>query len=218
MTPDFKKPKFITFEGGEGSGKSTQSKMLYEYLISNKIKAIHTREVGGTPEAEKIRDILVYSDLYATTELMLVMAARYEHINKVIIPALAGGSWVICDRYVDSTVCYQSGKSGLTIQEIYQLHDKLMTARDTSTIETGIMPDLTFFMDMPPENGLKRVKSRGEANKFEEMDMDFHKEVYDRFKLIADLYKGRMVTIECLGLLPEQIHKKIIDKLNYGEQ
>ncbi|MDA9163874.1 dTMP kinase, partial [Rickettsiaceae bacterium] len=118
----FNRPKFITFEGGEGSGKSTQSKMLHQYLLSKNIKAIHTREVGGTVEAEKIRDLLVYSELLSMSELMLVMAARYEHINKVIIPALLEGSWVICDRFVDSTACYQSGDSGLSMDDIYELH------------------------------------------------------------------------------------------------
>ena len=161
------KPQFITFEGGEGCGKSTQSKLLYEYLLSKNIPAIHTREIGGTVEAEKIRHLIIYSELKPMSELMLVMAARYEHINKVIIPSLLEGKWVICDRFIDSTACYQSHDSGLNIEDIYELHETLMTytPKDLGSIgkskldvhkfsTKGIMPDVTFFMDVPPSIGL----------------------------------------------------------------
>lgn len=208
---NFSKPKFITFEGGEGSGKSTQSKMLHEYLISKRIKAIHTREVGGTVEAEKIRHILVYSELYPMSELMLVMAARFEHINKVIIPALLKDIWVICDRFVDSTVCYQSKDSGLTMKEIYELHNQLMNVKGDNQV--GIMPDLTFFLDVPPEIGLERVIGRGDANKFEDKDMTFHKKIYHRFRQIVDMDKDRVIKVECQDLTTEEIHQKIVDNI-----
>ena len=207
---DPNKPQFITFEGGEGSGKSTQSKMLYEYLLKQGIKAIHTREVGGTIEAEKIRDVLVYSELMPISELMLVMAARYEHINKVIIPALKAGAWVICDRFIDSTACYQSGKdSGLTIEMIFKLHKDLMKdAKDQDS--SGLMPHLTFFMDVPPAIGLKRAGIRGDVNKFEKKNISFHEEIYARFKEIAAKDPSRFKMIDAADLSVEEIHRQVI--------
>ncbi|CAN0571626.1 unnamed protein product [Ectocarpus sp. 12 AP-2014] len=185
-------PQFITFEGGEGCGKSTQSKLLYEYLLSKNIPAIHAREIGGTVEAEKIRHLIIYSELRPMSELMLIMAARCEHINKVIIPALLEGKWVICDRFVDSTACYQSGVTGLNIQEIYELHETLMTYKFSYK---GIMPDTTFFIDIPPSIGLGRATERGDANKFEKKSLDFHNKVYEKFKTVAAMHSERIMTI-----------------------
>ena len=214
---NFDKPKFITFEGGEGSGKSTQSKMLYEFLVSKQIKAIHTREVGGTIEAEKIRELLVYSELLSMSELLLVMAARYEHLSKVIVPALIDGFWVICDRFVDSTACYQSGESGLTIEDIFELHNNLMgVGRENEYYGSkAMLPDLTFFMDIPPEMGLERVAIRGDANKFEAKNMAFHRNIYGRFKSIAAMHTDRIVSINCVNKTVDEIHKVVIDKIFY---
>lgn len=210
---DSNKPKFITFEGGEGSGKSTQSKMLYEYLLKQGVKAIHTREVGGTPEAEKIRDILVYSELMPISELMLVMAARYEHINKVIIPALKAGTWVICDRFIDSSACYQSGKdSDLSVEMIFKLHKELM--KDSGDQKSsGLMPHLTFFMDVPPAIGLKRAGIRGDVNKFEEKNITFHDEIYACFKEIAIKDPARFKVIDAVDRSIDEIHAEVIKKL-----
>ena len=224
---NFNRPKFISFEGGEGSGKSTQSKLLHEYLLSKKIKTIHTREVGGTVEAEKIRDLLVYSELLPISELMLVMAARYEHINKVIVPALLEGSWVICDRFVDSTACYQSGDSGLTMEDIYELHATLMNVSYKNEAENllhpkvemhkfvdqGLMPDITFFMDIPPAIGLERTQIRGDTNKFEDKNLNFHNVVYDRFKKITKTQGDRVLNIDCIDKSIDEIHKDIISRL-----
>ena len=104
---DSTKAKFISFEGLEGCGKSTQCKMLYDYLLLKNIKVILTREIGGVDSAEAIREIVVNKELLPISELMLVMAARHEHIQKLIIPKLQDGTSVICDRFVDSTACYQ---------------------------------------------------------------------------------------------------------------
>jgi dTMP kinase len=101
------KAKFISFEGGEGCGKSTQCQMLFDYLESRSIKVVLTREIGGVDTAEAIRNIVVNQELLPMSELMLVMAARFEHVNKLILPKLQDGYWVICDRFVDSTACYQ---------------------------------------------------------------------------------------------------------------
>lgn len=208
---NFDKPIFITFEGGEGSGKSTQSKKLYEYLLSKNIRAIHTREIGGTKEAEEIRELLLHRDLYRVSELMLVMAARYEHINKVIYPALQDGYSVICDRFIDSTVCYQADDH-LTIGYIFELHNKLMRANNDNN--QVIMPDITFFMDIEPNVGIKRSIKTGDTNKFEDKNMNFHQEVYLRFKQIANLYPKRIKLVKCEDKAIDEIHQEILHILN----
>lgn len=203
-------PKFITFEGGEGSGKSTQSRKLYEYLVLKGIKVIHTREVGGTKEAEEIRNFLIHQHLYHVSELMLVMAARYEHINKLIVPALRDGYTVICDRFVDSTACYQAGDN-LTIEDIFDLHNKLMRASDDHRV---VMPDVTFFMDLEPQIGIKRSIQTGDVNKFEDKNMNFHQAVYERFKLIASMYIDRIKVINCRNKEIENIHQEVLSLIN----
>lgn len=203
-------PKFITFEGGEGSGKSTQSRKLYEYLVLKGIKVIHTREVGGTKEAEEIRNLLIHQHLYHVSELMLVMAARYEHINKLIVPALRDGYTVICDRFVDSTACYQAGDN-LTIEDIFDLHNKLMRASDDHRV---VMPDVTFFMDVEPQIGIKRSFQTGDVNKFEDKNMNFHQAVYERFKLIASMYIDRIKVINCRNKEIENIHQEVLSLIN----
>ena len=214
---DLSKPKFITFEGGEGCGKSTQSKLLYEYLLSKNIPAIHTREIGGTVEAEKIRHLIIHSEIKPMSELMLVMAARYEHIDQVIIPSLLAKKWVICDRFVDSTACYQSGSSGLGVEDIYKLHETLMI-NDSELVRynfstKGIMPDLTFFMDVTPNVGLNRATKRGDTNKFESKNLDFHNEVYKKFKTISEIYNDRIITVDAGNKKIDEIQQFIIDSI-----
>ena len=210
MIKNWNNPKFITFEGGEGSGKSTQSRKLYEYLVLKGIKVIHTREVGGTKEAEEIRNLLIHQHLYHVSELMLVMAARYEHINKLIVPALRDGYTVICDRFVDSTACYQAGDN-LTIEDIFDLHNKLMRASDDHRV---VMPDVTFFMDLEPQIGIKRSFQTGDVNKFEDKNMNFHQAVYERFKLIASMYIDRIKVINCRNKEIENIHQEVLSLIN----
>lgn len=197
--------KFITFEGGEGCGKSTQSKMLYEYLLSKNFRVIHTREIGGTIEAEKIRNLLLYSELLPISELMLVMAARYEHVNKVILPALKDNIWVICDRFVDSTACYQGQHPLIGINKVYQLHQE--------NISDGIMPDITFLLDLPPELALQRTIGRKDNNKFEDKKLEFHHKVYEEFQTIAQRFKNRIVKIQVDNLDQSQVHQKIVNTL-----
>lgn len=204
------RPLFITFEGGEGTGKSTQSRKLYEYLLARGVKTIYTREVGGTPEAEKIRDILVFSELYPMSQLMLVMAARYEHLNKVVIPALNQGYYVVCDRFVDSTACYQSVDSDISAQMVYDLHNQLMPKYPGNNLPTAIMPDITFFMDMPPSEAVTRALNRGDANKFDEKSSTFHQKIYEKFRALADKYPVRIKSINCLDKDIEAIHQEIV--------
>lgn len=206
--------KFITFEGGEGCGKSTQSNMLYQYLLSRNIPVDLTREVGGTLSAEKMREILIYQELLPMSELLQIMAARYEHIHKRIIPKLNAGIWVICDRFIDSTACYQGSYISdklpqatnkdhglISIEQVYALHHSLIAP---------ILPDCTFWIDLPPEIALSRAQVRGDTNKFESKDISFHQAVYNRFQYISLRFLDRIVQIPALNLSTAEIHDMII--------
>lgn len=195
-----KQGTFITFEGGEGSGKSTQCQMLYEYLKSQNIPVILTREVGGTNVAEKMREILVYTDLLPMSELLQAMAARYDHMVKKIIPALQAGNIVICDRFIDSTVCYQGLELENGIELVYNLHKDLMPP---------LMPDITFFIDVESSIAIKRVNSRNMSNKFDVRGLDFYNKIYDCFKELSKKFPERIVTIKASDLDPEQVHELI---------
>lgn len=198
-----KKGKFITFEGGEGCGKSTQSNMLYQYLLSQNISADLTREVGGTISAEKMRDILVNQDLLPMSELLQIMAARYEHVHKRIIPKLDCGISVICDRFVDSTACYQ-GQDIIGIDLVYDLHKSLIS---------DVMPDITFFIDIDPNIALSRALVRGNNNKFESKNIEFHQKVYDGFQYISAKFPNRIVKINASTLSVQKIHDIIVAML-----
>lgn len=206
------KGKFITFEGGEGCGKSTQSFKLFEYFKAQGIKVIHTREIGGTQEAEKIRELVFSTKLNPMSEMLLVMAARYEHLKNLIIPALAAGATVICDRYVDSTAVYQTINSSITMEQVYSLHEGCMKFIEFSDSDKGVMPDVTFFLDLPPNEALTRAVARGNLNKFDECDMNFHQAVYDKFKIIAQ-NTDRFCIIDCLSKDQASIHQEILQKL-----
>lgn len=200
-----KQGTFITFEGGEGIGKSTQCQMLYEYLKSQNIPVILTREVGGTNVAEKMREILVHTDLLPMSELLQAMAARYDHMVKKIIPALQAGNIVICDRFIDSTACYQGLELENGIELVYNLHKDLMPP---------LMPDITFFIDVESSIAIERVNSRNMSNKFDVRGLDFYNKIYDCFKELSEKFPERIVTIKASDLNPEQVHELIKKHLN----
>ena len=204
--PDDTVGKFITFEGGEGCGKSTQAKMLYDYLSDKGVKILLTREVGGTPEAEKIRDVLLHSELLPFSEIMLVMAARFEHLSKLIIPALKRGVWVVCDRFVDSTAVYQGKNSEIGIDKVYELYNVYSGA---------LMPDVTFFIDLPPKIALQRAKYRGDNNKFEDKNFAYHNSVYEGFTLLSKKFKDRIVKVKAQDRSKEEIHANILKSLGF---
>ncbi|KAJ6644964.1 Thymidylate kinase, partial [Pseudolycoriella hygida] len=218
--------KFITFEGGEGCGKSTQSNMLYQYLLSKNIPVDLTREVGGTAAAEKMREILIHQELLPKSELLQIMAARYEHVHKRIIPKLNSGSWVICDRFIDSTAAYQGqytsnnledkqlkdskfdrfqtrecASSKVNIDLIYELHTSLISP---------IMPDYTFWIDLKPQIALSRAAARGNNDKFEDQNIDFHQQVHAKFQYISSQFLDRIVRIPIFTLSQEEIHAMIV--------
>jgi dTMP kinase len=164
--------RFISFEGGEGSGKSTQARLLAERLRENGQAVVLTREPGGTPGAEAIRELLVTGDpdrWTAWTEACLVTAARVDHVARVIRPALATGTWVLCDRFVDSTRAYQGAGKGIADADLCHLH-----ARATG----DLWPDLTIVLVVPPAMGLGRAGARGGGEaRFEAHDAAFHARV-----------------------------------------
>lgn len=200
-----KQGTFITFEGGEGIGKSTQCQMLYEYLKSQNIPVILTREIGGTNVAEKMREILVHTDLLPMSELLQAMAARYDHMVKKIIPALQAGNIVICDRFIDSTACYQGLELENGIELVYNLHKDLIPP---------LMPDITFFIDIESSIAIERVNSRNMSNKFDVRGLDFYNKIYDCFKELSKKFPERIVTIKASDLDPEQVHELIKKYLN----
>ena len=197
--------KFITFEGGEGTGKSTQAKLLSESLNKIGEKNILTREPGGTPLSEKIRELIVNhnnEDLLVDTELLLIYAGRHDHLKHKIIPALKKKN-VICDRYIHSTLCYQNRS--------VNLNDKIKFIH--KYFADDLMPDLTFLLDLPPEEGIKRsLKIKKKETKFELKKLKFHKDVRSKF---LQLLKKNTKMIKIDGSLSiNDVHIKIIDHLN----
>ncbi len=182
--------KFITFEGGEGGGKSTQAARMAGYLRGKGLEVLETREPGGTPESEALRDLLVQGDpnrWSALSELLLITAARVEHVNRLIEPALTEGKWVICDRFVHSTLAYQgiAGELGLELVEQLQILAVGATA-----------PDVTFLLDVRAEAGLQRAEKRGGAARFEKKGAAFHQTLRDGFLALANENPQRIVLID----------------------
>jgi dTMP kinase len=185
--------RFITFEGGEGSGKSTHAKRLAEKLKDSGIEVVLTREPGGSPGAEIIRHILLSGaakPLGAETETILFAAARDDHVRQVIRPALVAGKWVICDRFIDSTRVYQ-GVLG-------NVDQKLIRGLERVTVGAA-MPDLTFILDVPANVGLARATRRRKgatADRFESETVEFHEALRHAYKADADSEPKRIVIID----------------------
>lgn len=196
---------FITFEGGEGSGKSTQIKLLSETLAARTIPHIVTREPGGTTGAESIRRLLVVgkADQWdAMTETVLFTAARVDHVRKRIEPALREGQTVLCDRFLDSTMVYQGIGKGLGVPFIEMLHHFTLQ---------NFMPNLTFMLDIDPEIGLKRTAGRhGNETRFESMGLAFHRDVRAGYLDIAAKEPARCVVIDATHS-PEHVHQAIFE-------
>lgn len=183
--------RFITFEGGEGGGKSTQVARLAEYLRSRGLEVVTTREPGGSPGAEEIRRLLVEGHVarwQGFTEALLNYAARFEHLQATIFPALAAGKWVISDRFADSTMAYQGYGHGLDHEAIVRLH---------RLVVGDFEPDLTLVLDLAPEVGLTRAKARaGGEDRYERMDPTFHQRLREGFLKIAKDHPERCRLID----------------------
>jgi dTMP kinase len=183
--------RFVTLEGGEGAGKSTQIARLAQALAAAGIAATTTREPGGSPGADAIRRLLVEGEpgrWDGETEALLHFAARRDHLVRTVWPALAGGRWVVCDRFADSTMAYQGYGHGLDraiIDTLYRL------------AVGDFRPDLTLILDLPVEVGLRRAVSRGGAeDRYERMDRDFHERMRAGFLEIARREPGRCVVVD----------------------
>ncbi|KQS56414.1 thymidylate kinase [Brevundimonas sp. Leaf363] len=186
--------KFITLEGGEGTGKSSQAARLAERLTAEGRGVVRTREPGGSPGAEAIRGLVVSGDRdawSARTELLLMYAARSDHLERVIRPALERGDWVICDRFADSSRAYQ-GVGGGVAPAFIEMLDAAIVGDD--------QPDLTLVFDLPVETGLARAMGRGAAEtRFESKGMAFHQRLRDGFLAIAAMHPERCAVIDATG-------------------
>ncbi len=194
---------FITFEGPEASGKSSQILLLSKYLKKNKIPFIISREPGGTDFAEKLRKLILdnKSTINNLEELLLLMAARSNHINEVIIPNLKKGKIVISDRYADSSFVYQGYVNKFGIERAQKLHKELLN---------NFFPDYTFIFNISPKEIIKRLKQRKIKNKYDKSNLLFHQKVIRGYKKIAN--PKRYITVDA-SLSKDIIHKNIINKL-----
>ena len=181
------KNKFITFEGGEGAGKTTQIKLLAEFLRGQGCEVLVTREPGGTANGEIIREwLLSKAEWEVLSEVLLNFTARLEHVEKLIKPALAAGKWVLCDRFFDSTVVYQGYGQGVSLEKISEIK-KLVLGE--------FAPDKTVLLDIDPKIALARAHARGEINRFEKMGIEFHQKIRDGFLRVASENKQRFVVV-----------------------
>lgn len=170
-----KRGKFITFEGGEGGGKSTNIQFAKDYLAAQGVDLVLTREPGGTPLAEEIRGLLLANreePVDEMTELLLVFAARAQHLNQVILPALDKGKWVLCDRFTDATYAYQGAGRGLSIHGIQTLE---------SLVQRELRPDLTLLFDLDVNIGAERARGRGALDRFENQELEFFERVRNMY-------------------------------------
>ena len=199
--------KFITFEGGEGVGKTTNVTFIEHYLQSKHISVVVTREPGGTKLAEKLRALLLDKKSEAITqeaELLLMFAARSQHLKHVIEPALARGDWVICDRFTDATYAYQGGGRNMKISTIEGLEH---------LIQGNLRPDLTLLLDAPVKIGMERAGKRGAFDRFESETLQFFEDVRRAYLLQAELNPGRIALIKANQPLAD-VQQAIINVLS----
>ena len=180
---------FITLEGGDGAGKSTQIRNIERFFTEKGLVVVHTREPGGTAISEKLRDILLdrsNSEMTAVTEMLIYAASRAQHVRELVVPALERGEIVICDRFVDSSVAYQAyGR---------ELGDMVADVNRYAT--GGLSPDITFWLDIDPEAGRARAAKAGELDRLELEKSDFHYRVYDGYRSLAEREPGRVKRID----------------------
>ena len=205
---------FITFEGIEGSGKTTQLKYIQAYFKSRGQECIVTREPGGTEIGKKIRSILLdpaSKNIYPVSELFLYMADRAQHVKELVIPAISAGKTVLCDRFFDATVVYQGYARGLDIQQIVRMHELVLE---------GLKPDVTILLDLPPDIGLSRAwalidngKRDSVESRFEKENLSFHKKVRAGYLELARLEPQRFRVIDATRE-EDKVRRDIIDALS----
>ena len=211
-----KKGLFISFEGGEGVGKSTQINLLKKFLSKKSYKVTSTREPGGTKEGEYIRKFLVSGDKNAWdsySEALIFNALRREHINKLINPAIQNSEIILCDRYVDSTIVYQGLVGKIDEQKLFNLHD---------TYCYGLYPDLTLFLNLNPMIWLDRTNKRNNKNenRFEKLGLDYHQKILDGFNILYKKPPKRIVKIdasESKEIISDNINYHVSELLNIND-
>ena len=201
------KGKFISVEGTEGVGKTTNIQCIEEWLEARGIVYIATREPGGTALGEKIRDLLLDNDnsgMAASAELLLMFAARAQHLEEKIIPALDAGTWVLCDRFTDATYAYQGFGRGLNLEHIKQLE---------TLVQGDVHPDFTLILDIDPELGMSRVRARGELDRFESEALEFFDRVRAGYRERADDNPPRYCLVDASSPLAV-VQEHIVEALN----
>ena len=197
---------FISVEGTDGAGKSTQIDLLLKHLKDKGVDVVFTREPGGTYISEKIRKIILDTDNEGMTdecEALLYAASRAQHVREKIIPAINEGKTVICDRYVDSSIVYQGVARGLGTAEVKAINDFAIG---------GVMPDMTLFFDLTVEESVKRKKDMGKLDRIEKESVDFHKKIYDGYIALAEANPDRIKRIDASKSIDE-VHKQVLKAL-----
>jgi len=198
--------RFITFEGGEGAGKSSNLELTAQFLRQRDIDVVVTREPGGTPLAEEIRNLLLAprdERMQADTELLLMFAGRMQHVGSLIEPALQRGAWVLSDRFVDASYAYQGGGRGLSMARIAALEQLLLA---------DLKPDLTLLFDVPVEIGLARAGRRGELDRIEQEDLAFFQRIRDTYLARAAAEPERFRVLNAAAALP-QVQQQLLTTL-----
>ncbi len=204
---------FITFEGGEGSGKTTLIKALGKKLEEMNIGYMVTREPGGSTIAEEIRNIILDKKntmMDPRTEALLYAASRRQHLAEIVLPALKEGKLVLCDRYLDSSLAYQGYARGIGIDEVYAINQFAID-------ET--MPDMTFFLDLKPEEGLKRIALHrsDEVNRLDLENISFHHKVYEAYQILLKKYPERILSVDASLSVEEEteiVLSHLLKKMN----
>lgn len=200
------KGRFITVEGVEGAGKSTIVNFIHEQLLANDIPCVVTREPGGTPIAEEIRQILLNKHdemMCPDTEVLLMFAGRAQHISQVILPALQRGQWVISDRFTDASFAYQGGGRGVSLAHIREL---------AAWVQGDLQPDCTVLMDLPIDVAFSRLNSRGAMDRIESEGVAFFERVRDRYLIRARKYPERFRVVnadQALEMVKQDVLKAL---------
>jgi dTMP kinase len=208
---------FITVEGGEGVGKSTNMAFLEDYLRGQGVDLLVTREPGGTRLGEDIREMLLQvrdEQVCPMTELLLIFAARAQHIKERIEPALAAGKWVLCDRFTDATYAYQSGGRGVDVDIVQRLEE---------LVQGSLRPDYTLLLDAPVSIGMARARGRGELDRFEQEALDFFERVRETYLQLARSATGRYriidasVSLEAVQRQLTAVCQELLPGVNSGQ-
>ena len=198
--------KFITVEGIEGTGKSTNIEFLTSLIKENGYEVIRTREPGGTPMAEKIRQLLLEHEqeqLPEIAELLLFFASRSLHLRNAIVPALKEGKWVVCDRFTDASRAYQGSGRGLDLDRIERLAE---------WVQEGLEPDMTILLDAPAEIGMQRTAERGDADRMDSEELSFYRRVRAGYLTLADMHPERFAVVDATQSL-DQVQASIAKKV-----